>query len=544
MLDMLPPGATPETDVVTCKVFIENTVLSSELELNQLTINKTFNKIAFAKLVFADGSASDRDFELSNNDMFSPGKQIKIQLGYHGNVATVFEGIIIKHGIKARQNGHSLLQIEAKDKAVLLTASPRSACYIDKSDADVISELAAGLQPDVNDASVVHKQIVQYNATDWDFIVMRAEVNGLLVFTDDNKLIVNKPATNSTPVATATYGQNMQEFEAEMDARRQKLDYKATSWNFTSQQAEESDAGTASFTENGNISSDDLASVLNSHVTLNQSAYITQDQLQKFADAHALRNQLSKSTGRVRLNGNADIKPGTLLTLEGVGDRFNGDVLVTGIQHHYNGSWYSDVQFGWQEEWFCKKDDIGETPAAGMVPAINGLQIGIVKDLDDNIDGGQYRLKVQIPGISGGDGIWARVATLDAGNNRGVYFRPEVDDEVVLGFLNDNPAQAVILGCLHSKDSKQSPLPEQNGSLQSGFVTKEGIKLVFDDTNKRMTMLVPGASGEKSIIINNASGALEIKDENQNIFKMDQQGITIQSSGIVTIKGSQILVNS
>jgi uncharacterized protein involved in type VI secretion and phage assembly len=186
-----------------------------------------------------------------------------------------------------------------------------------------------------------------------------------------------------------------------------------------------------------------------------------------------------------------------------------------------------------------------DKPAAGLLPGVNGLQIGTVVDLDDKEGGGQYRVKVHIPSITGSnEGIWARVATLDAGANRGVYFRPQVSDEVVLGFLNDDPREPVIVGYLHSKSNKQSPLPEQDGLLQYGFVTKEGIKLIFDDTNKRMTLRVPAGSGEKLLTINNDSSAIELKDDHQNTIKMDSSGITIQAgSGNVVIKGTQVKIN-
>src|SRR5258706_5435431 len=106
MLDLsvsIPPGSEPATDVVTAKVFINGAVLSNDILLSQISVNKSFNKVASAKIVFLDGSASDRDFALSNDEKFKPGNTIKIQLGYHGEADTVFEGIIIQHGIKVRQ---------------------------------------------------------------------------------------------------------------------------------------------------------------------------------------------------------------------------------------------------------------------------------------------------------------------------------------------------------------------------------------------------------------------------------------------------------
>lgn len=546
MLDSLPPGAQPATDVVTRKVFINGTALSNEILLSQITVNKSFNKVAFAKVTFLDGSASERDFPLSNDPKFKPGNEIKIQLGYHGEVDTVFEGIIIKHAIKIRQQASSLLMIEAKDKAIKLTVPRKSAYYINKTDSTIINDLAGELSKSIEPTTFTHKQLVQFDATDWDFIVTRAEANGMLVLTDDGELVVKKPSTSSSPVLIATYGQNIWEFEAEMDARRQIQEVSSQSWDFTKQQLDSPVTGSASsFQENGNLSSSELANVLNAQVKLKHTGNLTTTQLQDWSNAYAIRNRLSKAVGRVRVEGKANLKPGTMITLAGVGDRFNGDVFVTGVLHHYEGLWQTDIQFGWREEWFYKKEDVMEKPASGLLPGINGLQIGLIKEVNDTEQGGQYRVKVHVPTITtGNEGIWARVATLDAGANRGVYFRPQTNDEVVLGFLNDDPREAIVLGYLHSKSGRQSPLPEQDGQQQYGFVTKEGIKLIFDDTNKKMTLRVPTSSGEKKITINDPSGAIEMKDDHQNTFKMDAQGITIQAdTGKVTIKGIQVMIN-
>jgi Rhs element Vgr protein len=543
-LDSLIPGADGPTDLASQKVFINGTVLSNEILLNHITVSRTFNKISSAKLVFSDGSAADRDFPLSNDDMFKPGSEIEIQLGYHGEVETVFKGIIIKHGIKVKQSGASLLMIEAKDKAIKLTGARKSAYFIEKTDSDIITSLAGESTPDVESTSFSHKQMLQYDTTDWDFLMLRAEANSMLVLTDDGTLVVKKPATGAS-VLTATYGADIYEFEAEMDARKQVKSINSLSWDYTQQAKEESSAGTADFSETGNLSSDELGAVLGTEINLSHPGHLTQDQLQNWSDAYAIRNKMSKAVGRVRLQGKSIVKPGTTITLVGVGDRFNGDVFVTGVLHQYDGNWQTDVQFGWQEDWFYKKEDVMQKPAAGLLPGINGLQIGVVLDLDDTDAGGQYRVKVKVPTItSGNEGIWARVATLDAGPERGVYFRPQVNDEVILGFLNDDPREPVILGYMHSKDTNKSALPETEGNLEYGFVTKEKIKLIFDDTNKRMTLSVKTTTGEKSIILNDDSGAMELKDENSNSIKMEASGITISAgTGNVTIKGTQVLIN-
>jgi Rhs element Vgr protein len=542
-LSSLPPGTETARDVVSCRIFIEGTVLSGEVELLQMTVNKTFNKIAFAKLVFSDGSASEKDFLLSNDTRFKPGNGISVELGYHQETTKVFDGIIIRHGIKIYSSG-SVLMIEAKDKAIKLAGSRKSANYSKKKDSAVIGDLiiAKQLQKDVSDTSATHEQLVQFESTDWDFILTRAEANGMLVLTDDGKVIVKQPLIRPPAVMTATFGDNILEFEADMDARRQSKSVKGVSWDFTKQTIEKSrDIPDVPSVGTG-ITASQLGDIIGSEVTLMHTGYLQHDQVQSWSEAYKLRHKLSRAIGRVRVEGNADVKPGSTITLDGVGDNFNGDVFVSGVLHQFDGNWYTDIQFGWKEDWFYRKEKVMERPAAGLLPGVNGLQIGIVQETDDTKNGDQYRVKVYVATMDPAPtGIWARVAALDAGKAHGVFFRPQKGDEVILGFLNDDPRDPVILGYLHSKSKQESPLPETQGNLEYGIITKEKQKLIFDETNKRITISVDG--GKQSIVLNNASKAIELKDDNGNTIKMESSGITIQSDKNVTIKGLKVMIN-
>ena len=209
----------------------------------------------------------------------------------------------------------------------------------------------------------------------------------MLVLTDDGTLVVKTPSAAGDAVLTATYGDNIFEFEAEMDARRQPDSVDSASWDYTKQEPEQSDPGTAEFDETGNLSSDDLGSVLGGDVTLDHPGHLTHDQLQAWSDSVALRSQLSKAVGRVRIEGNAAVKPGSVITLDGVGDRFNGDVVVTGVLHTYDGNWLTDIQFGWSDDWFYTKENVMQAPASGLLPGVSGLQIGLVLDTDDSKGG-------------------------------------------------------------------------------------------------------------------------------------------------------------
>ena len=79
----------------------------------------------------------------------------------------------------------------------------------------------------------------------------------------------------------------------------------------------------------------------------------------------------------------------------------------------------------------------------------NGIVIGIVADLDD--PEGLGRVQVSIPHLGDQLSDWARLVSLMAGAERGVFFRPEKDDEVLVGFEHGDPRRPYILGGLWSK---------------------------------------------------------------------------------------------
>ncbi|MFL5773142.1 MAG: type VI secretion system tip protein VgrG [Flavisolibacter sp.] len=527
MLDDLLPQTQEPTDVLSQKILVDGTAISNEIGVFAITVGKQFNRISSAKIILLDGDSSAQKFELSNEDLFTPGSEIEIQLGYHSNTETVFKGIITKHALKAKQKT-SYLYVEAKDKSVALSLRRKNSYFFDQKDSEVIEDLAgnAGLDTDIESTSVTYKEMVQFNCTDWDFILSRAEMNSMLVLTDDGKLIAKKPSI-TTSILTATYGSNIFEFETEMDARRQFKSVKTHSWNFSDQKLQDSEDGSFSLSETGNISAADLADIFNSdEYAVNHAAFIADEELKEWADAYAMKSILSKVCGKVKLQGVSSVKPGDVITLDGISDRFNGKVFVTGVQHIFSDKDYqTEIQFGWNHEWFYKSEDIVEKPASGLVPGINGLHTGIVTKLESDPDN-EFRVKVKVPLISNDEeGIWCRIALLDAGNERGSFFMPEINDEVVLGFVNDDPRHGIILGMLHSQ-SMPAPVTASDDNNEKGFYTRSKMKLVFDDDKKSITIITPK---EKSIVISDDDGSIILSDELNNKITMNKDGITIES---------------
>src|SRR5690606_6301912 len=117
-----------------------------------------------------------------------------------------------------------LLTIECKHKAVKTTIGRKNAYFHNLSDADIISQVLDDngfSEVEIESTDGTHKEIVQYNATDWDFILSRTEANGNIILTNDEKIVIKKPTVSGEPDLSLLHGTTIMELDAEMDSRNQ-----------------------------------------------------------------------------------------------------------------------------------------------------------------------------------------------------------------------------------------------------------------------------------------------------------------------------------
>ncbi len=526
---------TKPSDLVTFTLKIDGTEVPRTILIQSIAIQNEINKIPSARISIIDGDAALEDFEVANQDLFVPGKSIEIFAGYHSDETSLFKGIIITHRLRVRSSSSQLI-VDCKDEAVKLSVGRKNKYFFDKADSDVIEEIIGdySLANSIEATSVQHKELVQFDCTDWDFMITRLEANGCVCVIDEDGISSKKPALDDDPVLELLYGATIMEFDSEMDARDQYQGVTAYSWDYTSQQILNVQAAEPGTTENGNISSTDLSDVIGlASYDLKHTGQVAQEELQAWADAQLLKNRLSKIKGRVKFQGFPDVKPATIISLDGLGDRINGKVFVTGVRHEIaNGDWITDAQFGLSANWFATEFLVNTPKAAAMLPAVNGLQIGVVTQLKEDPDG-EDRIQVRLPIIDAADqGVWSRVASLDAGDKRGFFFRPELGDEVVVGFLNDDPRDPVILGMLNSS-AKPAPLKAADENNIKAYVSRSEIKLTFDDDKKSVKLETPGG---RILFMDDDSKVIQIQDGNGNKISLDDNGITIESSKKISLK--------
>ncbi|MBQ0788020.1 MAG: type VI secretion system tip protein VgrG [Oceanihabitans sp.] len=532
----------PRGELVTLSVEVEGSVIPEVNRVYSIEVEFMVNKISSAKIVILDGDASTGKFEASSSDTFLPGNKISIKAGYESESKLLFKGIICEQNICVNDQIGSALEVICYDMSIQTTVGRKSKTFTDQKDSDMWRSIIgdySGLSENISSTNLIWPQQVQYDTTDWDFMVSRAEANGFIVTTINGKISIQKPDADTTSVLNIEYGNNLYALHANLNAIRQLNTVQATSWDYANQELIQKET-VNTYTGPGNLSSNTLSAVIGlSDFDLQSPAPIKNDELENWNQAQLVKSNYSKIQGEVKCSGTSLVQIGNYITLKGVGDRFNGDHFVSRVVHHISeGDWTTTCAIGLSEEPFTKQNKTKVNPPSGLLSGVNGLFTATVKKIDEDPEN-QYRVLVDIPLFNAsGDGLWARHSSFYASNNAGAFFMPEIGDEVVVGFLNEDPSFPIILGSLYS-NPKVKPSeglhPNQNNTTKA-IVSKSGIEIIFDDENQIFTIVTPN---KNTVVLDDKEKQISIQDQNKNHITMSKDGISLKSENNISIQSDK-----
>ena len=534
------------SDVTTVQILSEGTEIPSTYGVMSVYIDKDINKIPTARIRLRDGGvAIDDKFTVSESETFKPGKKITIKAGHTtSKVAVIFEGIVVKVGLKIGNKGNIYVMVECRHAAIKLATVRKTAVYKEKKDSEIISSIwskvSAIKTKSIAATGTKHGIVIQYNTTNWDFILMRADINGYVAIPEDGKLEIKKPVFSGTELAEIELGKNLLEFQGEIDARTQHKAATSYAWDSAGQKLVEAKGGATSATLAGGWSTSTLADVTNADPTmLPLASNVPSTFLDKWASSRLLKSTLALVQGKVKFIGNSAVKLGGLIKLVGLSKKFNGKAYIGGISHVIEeGIWTTEVRMGLSNDWYYDTAQNVKSPeVSGIIPPMEGLTMGIVSKIHEDKEG-HFRILLKLPMLKQDNNmVLARLTSPYASAQAGIFFMPEVNDEVIVGFLNNDPTSPIILGSVHSKTSLKPPLTPDKKNPLKAIVTKNKLKITFDDENKIMIFETPA---KNMITLDDKAGKIEIIDKNKNKIVMDSSGILLETTKDVTIKGKNI----
>ncbi len=174
-----------------------------------------------------------------------------------------------------------------------------------------------------------------------------------------------------------------------------------------------------------------------------------------------------------------------------------------------------------------------------------GAYPAIVVDLVDPDQ--QGRVKVRLPWAPDDNGglyeAWARLATLMAGNNRGVWFVPDLDDEVLVMFEGGDPRRPYVVGALwNGQDAPPERMDSAGDNNIKSIVSRQNIRITLDDSQGQETLTLQ--TPQQTIVLRDGDRTVEITDANGNSVTLDASGITLNTAAKVTVNGSTVEVSA
>jgi phage protein D len=522
----------------------------------------------------------DETFSIVDGQTFALGKEIEIGFADADNPTTptmLLKGEITAIEPEFSQDTTMMLTIRGYDKSHRLSRGTVIKSYKNIKHSDIVSQIAGsvGLTSDVDATTEVFPQIFQDNVSNLAMVERLAKMNGFALVLHYGKLGFKSHASlNGTSVLTLAWGIDLMHFRPRIALAQQ-----VTAVNVRSYDPKTKDAwvGQASSSTTQPKIGLGKSGVQASNSSLGAATYYevrqianSQTHAQKMAEAilNQQNNEFIEAEGTTF--GNAKIIAGKKITIASVGTTFSGDYIVTSAIHRYNASEGYITYFRVEgAQTFVTADYLHDKPQTtqdrwyGVYPAI----VTNAKDPEN-----QGKIKVKFPWLSDSEeSHWARFISPNAGNQRGLMWLPEVNDEVLVVFEQGDFNYPYIVGSTwNGKDAIPFPTTEVVGS--SGTIDVKGIKtrsghiLKFTDKSggekieiidKTGTLMLTFDSTAKKIIVDGASGNIEMKGKDITIettgnFKVNATGTfevkstgtgKVESSAPLTIKGAVVNIN-
>ncbi len=525
------------------------------------------------------GGSTPLHFDLIDKDIMPIGAELEIWMGRDAQPKKVFNGEIIAHHVDTLPGSPPILVIRAFDRAHRLQRGRTSTTYLQMTDSDIASKVAraAGLQPKVDKTDQVYDHVLQNNQTNWEFLLERAARIGFDVYVEDRTLYFAKPKTQDSAAFSAELWKDVLRTNIRMTSTGQVNDVMVQGWDPKTKKAVIGRAtnGAATARGGGIPSGADLAKPFGkATMTLASQPVSSQAEADKLAQSVADDVAGNAMHLEAEVTGNAAVKPGIVLSLTEFGERFSGQYYVTAARHHvsalkgYTTSFtVSGRRSGSMVESFGAGKATGHANGANGHGAGSAIAIGIVTNNKDPQNKG--RVKVKLPWLSDVETDWARIVAPGGGKERGLYWLPEVNDEVMVAFEQGNTSRPYILGGLWN-DQDQPPkgnsdVVDGGGQVNKRIIrSRSGHTVTLDDTSGHGQITIVDSSGNNTITIDtsnnkitiSAQGDLEfkaggdVKVTGNNVSltaqasaKLSGASSSIEAQGTVDIKGATVNLN-
>ncbi len=523
---------------IKCNVKIDGTNISETLPITYVETFNGINAIPYCIIKIQDNPINKS--LLMDDKVFKIGAKVEVEFGYDNDAKNVFSGILINQSFNLDATiGLCLFEITAKGKTFQMTIANKVTSYKDKTDSDILKEITSryGLNASIGNMTTKHEILTQYGVTDWDFVNMRAEAYGFVVSLKDDKITIDKPGTSTC--GKATFCENIISMNLDIVGDSQLDSTEGKIWDIASQKVKEIKSDNINEKSFGSVKCNDIISANGKNKSLFvHSGNKNETELKTLLSGIMTLNRYSKIQGFMTVIGNNNLNPNSCVTIEKCSEKYNGNAYISYVQHIFDkGEWTTRLHIGLTEKRYVNTHtDVFTHGVNGALPEIKGLSIGTVIKIDGDPDN-NFRVQVCIPLIhNAGEGTWCRLSTFYASKNGGAIFFPEINDEVIVGFIENDSRYPVILGSVYNPKNKPSIDKIEAANTTKKICTNSKLEILFNEKDKIITINTPG---KRTITMSDKDESLELTNGSDKI-SITKGSITIKCGKDVTIEGNNI----
>lgn len=294
----------------------------------------------FALTVSAWNSAESK-VKWIDDELFQEGNPVKITMGYHNHLETLFSGEITALEPYFPEGGAPILTVRGYDRRHRLMRQRKTRSYLNLKDSAIASQLAteATLKAETEDTGVVLPYVLQHNQTDYDFLIGRARLIGYELVVNDRTLLFRPRKIQNKATLTLRRDIELLEFRPRMTTMNQIEEFTVRSWNpkdkkeivaHSSAGEPQKMGGTASGPANVR---ERFSNTGGTRVTMPVQSQDEADQLAKQALSEVALNYIRAEGTCI---GDPRLRAGTVVKVEGVGDRFIGPYYISSADHRFS----------------------------------------------------------------------------------------------------------------------------------------------------------------------------------------------------------------
>ena len=488
---------------------------------------------------------------------FAPGKTLQISSKVGSTEHKLFDGEIVELESDLFPGDRRVI-VRAFDRLHRLARGRHVRSFVNATDGDMVRQLAqeVGLTSKVGPAKTVHPYVLQDNTTNLDFLRERAAMLGYLLYVEGNTLHCEEHGAHTATVVLA-FNKDLSEFHLRQTTVDQVDSVSTSGWDPKTKESVHGKAERANgspqigITEpGGEIAS--KAYGFKSDVLVADRPIRDQTVADKLA-----QGTLDRRAGRFIeaegvAHGNPELLAGVLVEIKEIGTTFSGKYFVTGATHTYGGDLGYVTRFtvsGFQPATLLST--LGPERDGGLSQSRVGLVIGVVTDNKD--PDGLCRVKVKFPWLSDKHASdWARLVTPGGGQQRGMQFLPEVNDEVLVGFEQGNINFPYVLGGLwNGKDAP--PIKSTDSKVLDGgkvnqriIRSRSGHMITLDDSDNAPYIEIVDKTGKNTIKLDSKDNKLTIHVEGDMLLEavkdisIKGKNITIEATDALKLKGKSL----